>query len=459
MTAAFPLAVSQHELPGPKPHPILGNIPDLRHSPNVFETWTRLNMQYGDVVYLRVGPLKMFVVRNPDIIQHVLQKNNRNYWKGRQLKVIEPLVGKGLLTSEGDFWRRQRRLAQPAFHRRQIAALAQTMIDSADHMLDRWESLAASGQRFDAAAAMMRLTLDIVSRTLFSSALTRRELDRVAETFTPVLEETNRRSQRIFHFWDRLPTRRNRAYRRGIASLEQTVYDIIARRRASGEEKDDLLGMLMAARDEQTNQFMDDKQLRDEAMTIFLAGHETTAVTLSWALALLSRHPDVREKLFHEVDTVLQGRKPTPESAQQLAYTRMVIDETMRLYPPAVAVVREAYAGDVLGDFPIEGGAQVVINIHGVHRHPDFWENPEGFQPERFTPQAQKNRHKYAYLPFSAGPRVCIGNHFALMEATLILAMIAQRYQVDLVPPYTLEPRMTLTLRPAKGVPVVLRRR
>jgi cytochrome P450 len=256
-----------------------------------------------------------------------------------------------------------------------------------------------------------------------------------------------------------IPTPRNRAYRGAQQELDRVVYGIIEKRRKDGGEADDVLAMLMAARDEETGEAMDDRQLRDEVMTMFLAGHETTANALAWTWSLLSKNPAERRKLEAEVDAVLGDRPPTFDDLASLKYTRMVVDESMRLYPPAWIVGRTAMQDDTIRGYRVPKGSFVAAATYLTHRHPGFWSNPEGFDPERFTPEASASRHRYAYIPFGAGPRICIGNAFAIMEAQLVTAMIAQRFRVDLASGAKLEPEPLITLRPRGGVPVTLRRR
>ena len=455
------VAINDHAriAPGPEGSPIIGNIPQLRAEKNLYDVWINLHREFGDIVRLEVAGTRLFVVRDPDTIQHILQLNNKNYIKGPRMDFLKPLVGEGLITSEGDYWRRQRRLIQPAFHRKQIAEMADIMVQRTEKMLASWEIRDAKKQSIDLSNAVMRLTLDIVSTTLFSTALTLEQIDTVAETLTPVLKEINRRSQEYIGLANKLPLPRNRRFARNIEKLDAIIYEIIADRRSSGEHGQDLLGMLMEAQDLDTNEIMDDQQLRDEVMTIFLAGHETTAVLLSWTTVLLSRHPGIRTKLEEEVDRVLQGRSPTAADFPNLPYTQQILEESMRLFPPAIAVGRSSLEEDNFMGYTIPAGSQIVVNIHGIHRHEGYWDNPEGFDPDRFSPEGRSTMHRFQYLPFSAGPRVCIGNNFALMEGVMILAMITQKYRMDLVAGSKIDAAMTLTLRPKYGVPITLNRR
>ncbi len=406
---------------------------------------------FGDVVGFHIGPFRSLLVVHPDHIKHVLQDNNHNYEKGVVIAKLKVLIGEGLFTSEGDFWRRQRRLTQPAFHRQRLAGFVATMTDTVRAMLDRWDPVAHSGAPLDVAGEMSRLTLGIVGRTLFS-----RNLDDAADEFghtlSAVLALMNDRAMRFLPsplWW---PTPANRRLARGIRALDRVVFDIIEERRRTGAAHEDLLDMLLRARDEDTGEGMTDRQLRDEIMTFLLAGHETTAVALSWTWYLLARHPSVAESLQAEVATALGGRTPTVEDLPRLRYARMVVEEAMRLYPPVWGFFRQALGPDTLGEHAVPKGAVLFISPYVTHRHPHLWEDPERFDPERFAPDRVRDRPRFAYLPFSGGPRLCIGNEFALMEAQLAVAMTMQRYRLRLVPGTEVEAESRVTLRPRGGM-------
>ncbi len=445
--------------PGPKPMPVLGNILDMRQG-EVFETLLEFHKTYGDIVQLEL-PKNQYVysIANPETIQHVMQMNNQNYTKGERIDIAKPLVGNGLFTSEGDFWRRQRRMMQPAFHRRQIALLAEEMVATIQEMLARWESSADTGQVLNMQNEMMELTMEVVTRTLFTSSLEPAEISELGEQITFLLDEITERSQAILPIGEKLPTARKRRFDKGVEAIDEIIYRLIENRRQSREKQDDLLTMLLESRDEDSGQGMDDKQLRDELVTIFLAGHETTAIALSWTLALLSLHPTVRRKLQAEVDSVLAGRIPGAADFNDLPYTNAVVSEAMRIYPPLPMTIRQALGQDVLEGYQIQANSSIFINIYSAHHNPDVWENPEGFDPERFMPDRIKEVPRFAYLPFGGGPRQCIGNNFALMEAVLALSMITQRFELNLIPGTDLDPYMPGTLRPKGGVPVILKHR
>ena len=444
--------------PGPPGLPFLGNLLNFRSDDRLTQM-VRLQQQYGDVVRLQIVNRTLHIVSHPDDIKYVLQDNNRNYVKGRALGKAKVFLGEGLLTSEGEPWRRQRRLAQPAFHREHIERFATAMTAATAALLPRWQPLAETGQPINVADQMMRLTLDIVSQTLFSTGLTAAEIDSVAAVMPIILRETDRRIRAPTTLREHLPLPSNRRFQAGLRQLDAIVYRIIADRRRLGGDRDDLLCLLMAARDEETGAAMDDSQLRDETMTIFLAGHETTANNLAWTWTLLSQHPEVRRRLQAELDQVLQGRTPGAADVPRLVYTRMVLDESLRLFPPAWAIARQTIEADEIGGYDIPADSGLILSSYVVHRHPTFWRNPEAFDPERFAPEQAKSQHRYAYFPFGGGPRLCIGNSFALMESTLVLAMISQHYDLNLWEGHPVIPETAFTLRPLQGVMVKLHSR
>ncbi|NLF63887.1 MAG: cytochrome P450 [Chloroflexi bacterium] len=444
--------------PGPTGNWPLGVMRDFRA--DALSTFLHLRETYGDALRFRfLLHFHGHAFFHPDHVEHILVHNNRNYVKmrGPGNELLRPVVGNGLLTSDGDFWLRQRRLAQPAFHRRRIAAFSTTMTGAAGAMLDRWADRAGTGQPWDVAEEMRRLTLEIAGRTLFSVDLTG-EAETIGDAFVTA-------SQKVIDYsaipygslFLRVPFMPGvRTLNRNVAALDSVVNGLIAerrqRRREGQGESADLLDMLMDARDEETGATMTDEQLRDEVMTLLLAGHETTALALSWTFYLLSQHPEVRERLEAEVDAVLGGRVPTMDDIHALAYTSQVIDEALRLYPPAYLLSRFVVENDVVDGYDIPAGSVLSLSPYVTHRHPEFWPEPERFDPDRFTPEQQAGRPRFAYFPFGGGPRQCIGNRFALTEAVLVLAMVTQRYRLDLVPghPIALEP--LITLRPKHGI-------
>ncbi len=446
--------------PGPVGNLIFGNLYGIQD--DRLHAFMQLRKDYGDVVRLRIGTRTIYLVSHPDLIEYVLQDNNRNYTKGRGLEKAKPLLGNGLLTSEGEFWRRQRRLAQPAFHRKKIAGFVEIMTQATARMLSRWEERQDNTEPLNIAGEIMRLTLDVVSRTLFSTGLKPGETESVAKALPFILRETTRRLSSPLGLREYLPIQANQQFQVNLAALNQIVYRIIDERRraveAGGQDDlpEDLLSMLMFATDEETGERMNDRQLRDEVMTIFLAGHETTANNLAWTFYLLSKHPQIRTQLQDEVDRLLGGRTPVLEDIPNLVYTRQVLDESLRMFPPAWAIGRQAIQEDQVGGYRIPTGSGIVISSYVVHRHPEFWENPERFDPSRFETQKVHERPHYAYIPFGGGPRLCIGNNFALQESTLVLAMVTQRYSLDLVPGHPVVAETAITLRPRYGIQMFL---
>ncbi|MDQ3702453.1 MAG: cytochrome P450 [Chloroflexota bacterium] len=459
--------------PGPRGHFVLGNAPALWRDPT--RTFLDGARRYGDVVHFSLGgPFHSYLLAHPDHVKHVLQEQHQRYAKPpyQNLK-LKNLVGESVLTSEGDSWLRRRRLAQPAFHRQRVAAFGSAMTDACLAQLRTWEGAAQQSAPLDVAQEMSRLTLTIVARTLLGADVTH-DADLIGKAVTTALEHLNRRMQSYLDL-DALPLPSSKRFRRAVAQLDGIVYRIIAEHRRasadSGHNKQanagDFLGLLLEARDADTGEGMSDRQLRDEVMTVFLAGHETTAILLTWTLYLLSRHPEVARRLRQEIATVLAGRVPTVLDLPNLRYTTMILEETLRLYPPAWALSRMAIDDDEVGGYRIRAGSLVFLSPYVTHRHPAFWENPEGFDPQRFAeppasePPASEpatgepteaRRPRFAYFPFGGGPRQCIGNTFAMMEAQLLLPTILQRFQLDLVPGHRVALQPMITLRPRYGM-------
>jgi cytochrome P450 len=423
-------------------------MPALRRNP--IAVFVDVARSFGDVAYLKIGPRRGYLVTHPDHIRHVLQDNARNYHKSPLYDKLRVSLGNGLLTSEDGYWLRQRRMAQPAFHRQRIEALASVMAEAANETAARWEPIAARGEPIDISDEMMRLTQAIVLRTLLGADLGpfAGELDRAWAIVNQHIG-TNFWSLGLLERW---PTPKNRRFRRALDVLDRAVFHIINERRRAGCESNDLLSMLLFARDEETGQAMTDRQLRDEVMTILLAGHETTSLALAWTWYLLSQHPDAQRRLENELDSVLGGRLPAYNDLGSLPYTRMVIEEALRLYPPAWGFSRQAIGSDEIGGFHLPRGWLVFLIPFVMHRHRAYWAEPESFDPERFAPERSSARPKFVYLPFGAGPRQCIGNQFAMIEAQLALATLAQRYRLALVPGPPVEPWPLITLRPRHGI-------
>ena len=400
------------------------------------------------------------LVNEPDFIEHILVTNHQNYVKGRLTRqILQPALGNSLLISEGEFWRRQHRIVAPAFNHEHIAQTADVMVRRARQRVARWRTACERGDRLDITDEMMSLTMEIVAEALFSSDITNSidELGRAVTTLIASLGTPNPLDILGFPEW--FPRWRSHRTRSALARLDRTVYDIIGTRRSTQRVSGDLLSLLLSARDEETGEEMTDTQLRDEVITFFAAGHETTALALTWTMYLLSRHPDIERALHDEVDRVLAEREATFADVEALPYTRMVIQESMRLFPPVFSLSREALADDEVGTHSIRAGSVVTISPYITHRNPRLWKDPLRFDPERFTPDRIKTRHRFAYLPFGGGPRICIGRGFALTEACLVLATIARAFRLRMAPGHRVEAYGRITLRPRYGLRMTLERR
>ncbi|MCX7789625.1 MAG: cytochrome P450 [Chloroflexaceae bacterium] len=407
-----------------------------------------LAAEYGDIVRFRLGSQPTLLLSNPDHIRDVLVTSSKNFAKGRALQRAGRLLGEGLLTSEGEFHRRQRRLVAPAFHRQRIAAYGERMACLAEAHQARWRP----GQTVDMAAEMMRLTLRIAGDTLFG-ADTDATAAEVAAAMHDLLELFVLVPLPFSETLERLPLPSVRRFHAARERLDRIIYDLIARRRACGEDRGDLLSMLLAARDvEGDGSGMSDRQVRDEALTIFLAGHETTANALAWTFYLLSQHPEVAARLRAELDAALGGRAPTVADLPRLGYAEMVFAEALRLYPPAWIIGRRALQPFSLGGEEFAAGTIVLMSQWVVHHDPRHYPDPYRFDPERFRPEARAARHRFAYFPFGGGPRICIGESFAWMEGTLVLATLARRWQPALLPGHPVALQPTITLRPRHGL-------
>ncbi len=451
----MPIAHARNLPPGPRGLPLLGMLLAIRRDP--IGVFTHAALEHGDVVNFRIGSRRGYLISNPDDIRRVLQDNARNYHKSPLYEKLRIILGNGLLTSEDGFWLRQRRIAQPAFHRQRIAALADQMADAARQAAERWKPLAADGRPVDVEDEMMRLTRGVVLATLLGSDLGpfTASIDQAWTTVNQFIGES---------FWsigiaDRLPTPRYRRFLAARRVLRGAVDYVIADRRQRPTDRADLLSMLMSARDEETGETMSDDQLRVEVMTFLLAGQETTSLALTWTWYLLSQHPAVRQRLEDELDEVLGGRPPAYSDLANLPYLRMVADEAMRLYPPAWGFSRQALDDDELGGFRLPRGWLAFVIPYSLHRHPRYWDNPQQFDPDRFLPERTANRPKFVYLPFGAGPRRCIGDQFALIETHLTLATFAQSYRLHMAPNHSVTPWPLITLRPRFGMPMIIERR
>jgi cytochrome P450 len=431
--------------------------------------YTRCQRDYGDVVSYRVGPRRHILLNDPDLIEEVLVAQNRNFIKHYAFRLLRPVLGNGVLLSDGDFWLRQRRLMQPAFGRRQIDGFVPIIVELTARLLDTWRD----GQARDLHDDMTKLALDIVSKTLLDVEAGDKSAE-VSRAVDGIMQDFNSRFQSALPlpFW--LPAPRNRRLRAHVRLLDGVIHGIIQQRRGETRERGDLLSLLMRARDEEDQTGMTDAQLRDEAMNLFLAGHETTANLLSWTWYLLATHPEVEGRLLAELAGVLAGRLPTAADVPKLHYTEQVVLETLRLYPPAYATGREALGDCMLGGYRIHRGMTVILSQWVMHRHPKYFERPDEFDPDRWRSCSEaggqsgkadghdellKRLPKYAYFPFGGGPRICIGNSFAMLEAMLAVATVIPRYGFTLAAQPPVETWPSVTLRPRHGIHVVVHSR
>ena len=407
-------------------------------------------LEKGPLCYTRLLGKRIYFVNDAEYVKRILLDNVANYPKSHTYRNnLRPFLGDGLLISEGDFWKRQRRLAQPAFHLRRLKALAAAMAECAAELAARWRH----GEIVDVMQAMNAVTMEIVAKTLFGADVSA-DIAEVGEAMAVLQEETGRVSIAAFFDLPEFVTRpRGARFRDAVATLDRVVGRIVAARRASGETRDDLLSMLLEARDEDSGDGMTDRQLRDELVTLFLAGHETTAIALTWTFHLLSQNPRAEAILQGEVDAALGDlAAPGFDDLERIPYARMVAEEAMRLYPPAYVFSRRAAAEDRLGPYRMPAGAHIVISPYALHRRPDYWPEPEQFWPERFAPGARTDRPKLAYLPFGGGPRVCIGNAFAMMEHAIVLAAVVRRWRLESIPGREVRTEPRITLRPRGGL-------
>ncbi len=441
-----PLASAPARVPG---RPLLGSLLEFRS--DRFGLALRVARDHGELAEVRMGFFKILMASSPRVAHEVLVDQEDAFVKSAGLSIFaRPLLGDGLLTSEYAEHRRQRRMMAPIFAHKRIAGFGDVMVDKA---LRAAERLAARSEA-DLSDEMMRLTLEIVGKTLFDAELAD-DADTIGEALTAAMRQMMHALVRLVPMPPAIPTPGNLRMRHAVKRLDDVVYSMIRERRASGVDRGDMLGMLLAARDaEDEKTALSDREVRDQAMTLLLAGHETTANALAWTFYLLARHPEIRERLEGEVDAVLGDRPPTTADLTALPYTLAVFKEAMRLYPPAYFVGRRATREVRIGEATVARNQVVLVNIAGIHRRSDTYPDPDRFDPERFLGDEEKQLPPLAYLPFGAGPRICIGNHFALMEGHLVLATLARRLRFELLSSEPIRPEPLITLRPKGGVPV-----
>lgn len=441
------------QAPGPALLDLLRSLTVLRDNPLAF--LQDAADRYGELVHFKIGPLNAFVLSNPEHIQYVLQENNRNYTKDTlQYNGLAEVTGRGLLTNDGDAWLQQRRRMQPAFHRQNLVKFGPIISEAAARMASDWQTACERGESLDVDKEMMELALEILGKALLGVDL-RTEAPELTAAVLVALDHVviKLRSPSIVPGF--IPTARKRSFQQALRRLDQAVQEIIDAHRAKAappNAKSSLLDAMLSAPEGMPP--MTDQQVRDELITILIAGHETVASALTWSCCLLSQNPQVEQRLHAELDRVLQGRPPRLEDLPALEVTRRVFDEALRLYPPAWLVTRKNIQEDIIGGVRIPAGSMVVVSLYTTHRNPAYWPDADKFDPDRFTPEAAANRPRYAYLPFGGGPRLCIGNHFALLEAPLILAAVYQRYHLELEAGHEVIVDPLVTLRPHGGLPM-----
>jgi len=439
--------------PGPRRVLPLAGLFAYRRGPLPF--FQNLAERYGDISYFRLGPQQAFFFNHPDYIKDILVTNHQNFMKGLALQRAKRLLGEGLLTSEGEFQRRQRRLAQPAFHRNRVASYADVMTAYAAQASQGWRD----GETLDISEEMMRLTLGIVGKTLFDADVAS-DAQEVGEAMAVAMDLFNTITLPFYELLQKLPLPQVRRFDKARLRLDAIIYRLIEERRRSGRDHGDLLSMLLLAQDiEGDGGQMTDAQLRDELMTIFLAGHETTANAMTWTWYLLSQNPEVEAKLHQEIDEVLEGRLPVFDEVARLKYTEMVLAESMRLYPPAWALGRMALNDFEIGGYVVPKNSLVLMSQYVMHRDPRYFAESSRFDPERWTPEAREARPQFSYFPFGGGPRRCIGEGFAWMEGILLLATLAQQWKMRLSPNHPVEIKPVMTLRPKHGMRMTLTKR
>ncbi|MDG3004649.1 cytochrome P450 [Paludisphaera mucosa] len=412
--------------------------------------------RFGDVFRFQVGPFVIHLLAHPDHVKRVLVDEQANYERGWAYNIPRLAAGEGLVTTDGPAWRRLRRMIQPAFHRQKIEAMAVAMTDATEVLRRRWRARPSGEGPLDVAAEFIDLTLRIVGRTLLGVDLGG-AADRIGPAIATAMEYVQYRIDNMLAPPLVFPTRRNLRFRRAMGRLDALVFEIIAgRRREPCRDADDLLARLLAARDEETGEGLTDREIRDQLLTFIVAGHETTAAALAWTFHLLGRNPEAAGRLHAEVADVLQGRTPAAADLPRLGYARRVVEESLRIYPTVFGVLRSAGRADAIGGCRIPARSQVLLSPYVTQRHPDFWPDPEAFDPDRFLPERAAARPRFAWFPFLGGPHQCIGQEFAMMEAVLVVAMIAQEFRLHPAPGVAVEPKAVLSLRPRDGLPMTI---
>jgi cytochrome P450 len=451
----FHQATLTREVPGPQGLPVVGSLFEFRRQ-GILDFWTNVWREHGDVAQVQMGPMTLIQFVRPEHIQEILVSKPDRFVKGFSHDTLRVPLGSGILTAEGGLWRRQRRLMASSYTPKAVRRYAEIMLDATDKMLARWRAV-PEGTALRINVEMMRLAMSVISRSVFTIDIGQ-DFAQAGEALATILDFANLRTISLVNppLW--VPTPLNRRLKWALDTIDTFLYGIIAERR-SQPPGDDLLWSLIEARDEETGEGMSEKQLRDEVLITFFAGHETTAQLLTWAWYLLAKHPNVEGQFHAELDRALGGRSPGTGDIEALAYTRMIMDETLRLYSPVASLARDAIDDDEVDGYPVPAGSIVTLTPYLTHRHPEFWARPHDFYPEHFAPEAVKARPRYAYYPFGAGSRVCLGKHFALLEATLVLAEVGQRYRLRLASDQAVGVRWSGTLRPDRDVFMTLETR
>lgn len=437
------------QAPRPKGNAILGNLPDLREDPLRYVI--EVSQKHGDIVALNLGPSKVVLVAQPDAIEHVLQRNYRNYQKSPFYQKLRPVLGDGLVMAEGDDWRRQRQLIQPAFHKDRLRELDDIIVSATSGLLEEWSRAEAKNTPVDVFDSMMALSLEVMIRAFFGVNADHVK-QTVMECVAVMLDDSERRVWSLFDLPMSVPTPNNVRLRRAIERLDSVVLEIVDQHRHNPDQDPNLLSLMIDAVADEETEWFGIGQLLDEVKTMLIVGHETTGTAMAWTFYLLSQHPDVWRRMQEEIAMTLGPRTPTAADAAGLNFTRMVIQESLRLYPPAWTMSRVALEDDCIGGYAIPAGTNLMLSPYVVQRNAKYWPNPEGFDPSRFENFDTGKQPANTYFPFGGGPRRCIGEHFAVMEMSLVLAMITQRFRLDLVPGQNIQPVPKISLRPSQAV-------
>lgn len=456
MTETATAPKTTKNIPGPTILQAFKGLGSMDFLDFIGDTWKT----HGDFFELNLGFRKLLFAMHPDAVQQVNVSSGKKYDKVKSYDVVRKyLTGEGLVASTGALWQRQRKLMAPFFTPKGIQSYAGIMLRDSVELADRWDAFAASGEEVEMSEEMMRVTASIILKSMFSSELDEETLE-MKDCVEYMIKYATSQEQG-FHLPDWAPTKRNRKYTESRDKVHRYISKIIAHRKSISEDQwpDDLLSKLMQARDEETGEPMSENLLRDESITTFFAGHETTARTMSATWYALASNPETLEKLQAELDRELGDRTPTLEDLYRLPYTLQVVKEVLRLYPAAPFYVRDAVVDDEIDGYPVPKGSAVMLSPYFTHRHPDFWENPLKFDPDRWEPEKEKARHNYCYHPFATGKRICIGNNFSLLESQILLAVLAQKFTVKLRPGYTPVWEMQGTLGTKEGFPMTIERR